>query len=150
MCVQPQWQLLLLGLYWSHHPTNTLFQAIQGHPLQFISTFFRWKKKITAFLQTPIKDEGEGVPSWEKKIDIKLWSVEDVLIVGGRWEGLHFMEKNREVDRFFFRRQEFDLIECPGKGLKKWLWDIVGSPQPINHICLWLAQRSSSWMNMRE
>jgi len=85
--------------------------------LQFISNFFRWKKKITAFLQTPIKDEGEGVPSWEKKIDIKLWSVEDVLIVGGRWEGLHFMEKNREVDRFFFRRQEFDLIECPGKGL---------------------------------
>ena len=48
-----------------------------------------------------MKDEGEGVPSWEKKIDIKLWSVEDVLIVGGRWEGLHFMEKNREVDRFF-------------------------------------------------
>ena len=53
--------------------------------------FFVGKKKITAFLQTPIKDEGEGVPSWEKKIDIKLWSVEDVLIVGGRWEGIHFM-----------------------------------------------------------
>ena len=90
-----------------------------GHPLQFISNFFRWKKKITAFLQTPIKDEGEGVPSWEKKIDIKLWSVEDVLIVGGRWEGLHFMEKNREVDRFFFRHNVSDLIECPGKGFKK-------------------------------
>ena len=52
-----------------------------------------------------------------KKIDIKLWSVEDVLIVGGRWEGLHFMEKNREVDRFFFRHNDVsDLIECPGKG----------------------------------
>ena len=87
--------------------------------MQFISTFFRWKKKITAFLQTPIKDEGEGVPSWEKKIDIKLWSVEDVLIVGGRWEGLHFMEKNREVDRFFFRHNVSDLIIIPGKGLKK-------------------------------
>ena len=87
--------------------------------MQFISNFFRWKKKITAFLQTPIKDEGEGVPSWEKKIDIKLWSVEDVLIVGGRWEGLHFMEKNREVDRFFFRHNVSDLIECPGKGLIK-------------------------------
>ena len=85
--------------------------------MQFISTFFRWKKKITAFLQTPIKDEGEGVPSWEKKIDIKLWSVEDVLIVGGRWEGLHFMEKNREVDSFFFRHNVSDLIECPGKRL---------------------------------
>ena len=79
--------------------------------MQFISTFFRWKKKITAFLQTPIKDEGEGVPSWEKKFDIKLWSVEDVLIVGGRWEGLHLMKKNRELDRFFFRHNVSDLIE---------------------------------------
>ena len=52
---------------------------------------FSLEKKITAFLQTPIKDEGEGVPSSEKKLDIKLWSVEEVLIVGGRWEGLHFM-----------------------------------------------------------
>ena len=36
-----------------------------------------------------------------KKIDIKLWSVEDVLIVGGRWEGVHLMNKIRKVDRFF-------------------------------------------------
>jgi hypothetical protein len=98
-------------------PTNTLFQAIQGHSLKFISPFFRWKKKITAFLQTPIKDEGEGVPSWEKKLDIKLWSVEEVLIVGGRWEGLHLMEKNRELDRFFFDHNVVDLIIIPGKGL---------------------------------
>ena len=104
-------------MYWSHHPTNTLFQAIQGHSLKFISPFFRWKKKITAFLQTPIKDEGEGVPSWEKKLDIKLWSVEEVLIVGGRWEGLHLMEKNRELDRFFFDHNVVDLIIIPGKGL---------------------------------
>ena len=96
-------------------PTNTLFQAIQGHSLQFISPFFRWKKKITAFLQTPIKDEGEGVPSWEKKLDIKLWSVEEVLIVGGRWEGLHLMKKNREVNRFFFGHNVVDLIIIPGK-----------------------------------
>ena len=83
-------------------------------PIAIYLYLFSLEKKITAFLQTPIKDEGEGVPSWEKKIDIKLWSVEDVLIVGGRWEGLHFMEKNREVDRFFFRRQLISPGVSPG------------------------------------
>ena len=78
-------------------------------PIAIYLYLFSLKKKITALLQTPIINEGEGVPSWGKKFDIKLWSVEDVLIVGGRWEGLHFMEKNREVDRFFFRHNVSDI-----------------------------------------